>query len=182
MFCTLTADPLPEVQWIHDGKAVIEDAAVRVKTDVKELDYGLKEITYSLEFPAGRHVDTGEFVLKAKNKYGFAECSARLDILLKPEITGMKDQIANPEQQIVFEVIINANPKPQVSWVKDGENLCNNDNCDVIADVEKEIYRLVVHSAGIKDHGTYKLTATNNQGETIAQAELLVHGMLPLMN
>jgi hemicentin len=53
--------------------------------------------------------------------------------------------------------------------------LCNNDNCDVIADVEKEVYSLVVESCAIKEDGVYTLTATNNVGETIATAKLNVH-------
>lgn len=137
----LTADPLPEITWIKDGKKVDEgDDGVQLKKEVKELDHGLKEAKYYLYFPAGRHCDTGNYSLQAKNKYGYAECSAHLDILLKPEIEGFRDQTTVPGKTVTYEVVIRANPKPKVTWTKGKVNCCNNDNCEVIADVEKEIY------------------------------------------
>lgn len=139
----LTADPLPEIIWLKDGIEIKEGTDgqdVQIKKEVKELDYGLKEVRYFLYFPAGRHCDTGNYTIKAKNKYGYAECSARLDILVKPEIEGFKDQTSVPYKTIVFEVNVFANPKPKVTWTKGKENLCNNDNCEVIADIEKEVY------------------------------------------
>lgn len=144
------------------------------------MEHGLKECTYSLHFPAGRHVDTGAYVFISKNKYGYAESNAFLNILLKPEIVGFKDQTSLPFHQVIYEVSVHANPKPKVTWTKNGENLCNNDNCEVIADIEKEIYRLVILSVNPKDEGPYTITATNNQGETVAQAQLLLHGKLIL--
>jgi len=41
---------------------------------------------------------------------------ARLDILLVPEIDGLKDAQRIPYEDIEFEVLILANPKPQVVW------------------------------------------------------------------
>lgn len=85
-------------------------------------------------------MDTGDYTVKIKNKYGNTESSCRLDIWVKPEIQGFGDKTCLPYEQVIFTSTIHANPKPKVTWTKDGENLCNNDNCDVIADVEKEIY------------------------------------------
>lgn len=136
----MTADPLPDITWLKDGQKIGDSEGVQLKKEVKELEHGLKEIKYFLNFPAGRHCDTGNYEFKAKNKYGQVESSARLDILLKPEIEGFKDQTSVPNQSVTFEVNVFANPKPKVTWTKNGANLCNNDNCEVIADVEREIY------------------------------------------
>lgn len=136
----ITADPLPEITWLKCGEVVEESLDVQFKQSVKELEHGLKEIKYYLYFPAGRHCDTGSYTLKAKNKYGAVETSAHLDILLKPEIEGFKDQISVPFKSITFEVKIYANPKPKVTWTRGNVNCCNIDNCNVIADVEKEVY------------------------------------------
>lgn len=80
------------------------------------------------------------YVFKAKNKYGSFDSQCRLDVLLKPEVIGLKDQSVLPYEQAVFHAIIHANPKPKVVWTRNGENLCNVENCDVMSDVEKEAY------------------------------------------
>lgn len=136
----ITADPLPEITWLKYGEKLEESLDVQIKHEIKDLEHGLKEIKYYLYFPAGRHCDTGSYTLQAKNKYGYVETSAHLDILLKPEIEGFKDQISVPFKTVTFEVNIHANPKPKVVWTKNNVNCCNIDNCNVIADVEKEIY------------------------------------------
>lgn len=140
MKIVLTADPIPELIWTQNGTE-FEHSEFRVLThEVKELEFNLKEVTYNMRFPRARHVDTGDYTVKFKNKYGASETSCRVDILVKPEIEGFKDKTCLPYEQVIFQSTIYANPKPKVTWTKDGENLCNNDNCDVIADVEKEVY------------------------------------------
>lgn len=136
----LTAEPLPDISWLQDGKQLSDADGVQIRKEVKELDHGLKEIKYMLNFPAGRHCDTGNYRFVAKNKYGEAESSARLDILLQPEIENFKDQTSVPDQTVTFETNIYANPKPKVVWTKDGKNLCNSNNCEVVADVQTETY------------------------------------------
>lgn len=138
--CTITADPLPEIKWFKYDKELEESLDVQFKQNVKELQHGLKEIRYYLYFPAGRHCDTGSYTLKGKNKYDSFETSAHLDILLKPEIEGFKDQISVPFKSVTFEVQIYANPKPKVTWTRNNVNCGNIENCNVIADVEKEVY------------------------------------------
>lgn len=137
----MTADPLPDITWTKDGKKMSDaDKEAQLKREVKELEHGLKEIRYFVHLSSARHCDTGNYEFKAKNKYGEAESSCRLDILLKPEIEGFKDQISVPNMSVTFEVNVYANPKPKVIWTKGGQNLCSNDNCEVIADAEREVY------------------------------------------
>lgn len=137
---TLTADPIPDVTWTQNGKEITNDQFHVITSTVGELEHNLKEITYNFKLPKARHVDTGDYAVKLKNKYGESDDSCRVDILVKPEIYGLQDKKCLPYEQVIFQSTINANPKPKVTWTKDGENLCNNDNCDVIADVEKEVY------------------------------------------
>lgn len=61
---------------------------------------------------------------------------------MKPEIEGFTDQTQVPSKTVTFNVQIYANPMPKVTWTKNGKNLCNCDNCEVIADVERETYTL----------------------------------------
>lgn len=64
----------------------------------------------------GRHADTGVYTIQAKNKYGVGESSARLDILLRPEIEGLKDVTAMPYEETTFITKIQANPIAEVQW------------------------------------------------------------------
>lgn len=137
---SFTADPAPEVTWYQNGKEISSNQYQVITSTVGELEHNLKEITYTLRLPKARHFDTGDYYVKLKNKYGEAEDKCRVDILLKPEIEGLQDRKCLPYEQVIFQATIYANPKPKVTWTKDGVNLCNNDNCDVIADVEKEVY------------------------------------------
>jgi hypothetical protein len=136
----LTADPVPDVTWYQNGKEITSNSYQVITSTVGELEHNLKDITYTLKFPKARHVDTGDYQVKLKNKYGEADDKCRVDILLKPEIEGLQDKKCLPYEQVIFQATIYANPKPKVTWTKNGENLCNNENCDVIADVEKEVY------------------------------------------
>ncbi|PNF42107.1 Obscurin [Cryptotermes secundus] len=171
----LTADPLADVKWFHDDVELTEDEFHKFTLETKDVDDGLKECTYTLTIPSGRHKDTGQYRFTAKNKFGKDECSARLDILLMPEIDGLKDSQRIPYEDIEFEVLILANPKPQVVWTKDGEKIENTEHTKITGDIEKEIYKLYISNIGLRDHGTYTVTATNSQGESSQTAKFHVH-------
>lgn len=115
--------------------------------------------------------------MKIENKFGQATVICHADVLSKPEIIGLKDQGCMPGQTVCFDVVVQANPKPKVTWSRGNENLCNNENCEVIADVEADKYRLVFQTVGPADGGTYTLTAVNNEGTTTQDFKLNVHGM-----
>lgn len=173
---TVTADPVPDVAWTKNGVELKSDGYLQTKCDVKELEHGLKEITYSVYIPGVRHEDTGDYAVQIKNKHGIAESNCHMEVLSKPEVIGLKDQSAEPFDKITYQCKVIANPKPKVVWSKNGENLCNNDHYDVIADIEHDSYKLIVHSAAAGEAGSYTLTATNSQGETVAYAQLHLHG------
>lgn len=128
------------------------------------------------------HADNGRYELQVENKFGKATISCFADVLSKPEIIGLKDQGCMPGQTVVFDVIVQANPKPKVTWSRGNENLCNNENCEVIADVEADKYRLVFQTVASGDAGTYTLTAVNNEGTTTQDFKLNVHGKFYLRN
>jgi len=52
-----------------------EDEFHNFSVETKDIDDGLKEYTYTLTIPSGRHKDTGQYKFIAKNKYGQDECS-----------------------------------------------------------------------------------------------------------
>ncbi|XP_063238451.1 obscurin isoform X6 [Bacillus rossius redtenbacheri] len=179
MTCVFTADPAPKVKWFQGDRQLSSDDRTVLTEEIKPADNGLKECSYTLRIPAGEHSCTGQYKVMAENKYGYGESSARLDILLVPEIDGLKDATRIPYEDIEFVVVIRANPKPQVVWSKDGKELSSSDHAAVSADVDQEVYKLVISGIGLADHGTYTVTATNSRGESSQHAKLTVHTEVP---
>ncbi|XP_052748802.1 obscurin isoform X3 [Galleria mellonella] len=180
MKAVCTADPLPHVAWLLNGKEITPDATVLTSADSKDLEHGLKECTFTLHIPTGRHADTGVYTIQAKNQYGVGESSARLDILLRPEIEGLKDITAVPYEETTFVTNIRANPIAEVKWSKDGYTIQPSSRYDIVEDKANESYRLVVKKVGVDDAGVYTVTATNEIGETTQQARLTVHTGEPI--
>ncbi|XP_022117643.2 obscurin isoform X5 [Pieris rapae] len=170
-----TADPLPHVAWLLNGNEIVPDATVTTSADSKELEHGLKECTFTLQIPTGRHQDTGVYTIQAKNQYGMGECSARLDILLRPEIEGLKDVTTVPYEETTFVANIRANPVAEVKWSKDGYVIQPSANIEINEDLAKETYSLTIKKIGVADAGVYTVTAKNEIGETAQQAKLTVH-------
>lgn len=102
--------------------------------------------------------------------------SGWIDVLAKPEISGLDDRKCLPGDTICFEALVEANPKPKVTWTRGNENLCNNENCEVIADVDADKYRLVFQAVSPSEDGKYTITATNSEGRSTVDFNLNVLG------
>ncbi|CAH0724488.1 unnamed protein product, partial [Brenthis ino] len=170
-----TADPLPHVAWLLNGKELVPDATLVTDVESKDLEHDIKECTFTLHIPTGRHADTGIYTVQAKNKYGIGESSARLDILLRPEVEPLKDITTVPFEETTFITKIRANPIAEVKWSKDGYVIVPSDRLEIIEDRSAETFSLVVKSVTIEDAGVYSVTAKNELGETVQQAKLNVH-------
>ncbi|XP_046753440.1 obscurin isoform X8 [Diprion similis] len=176
----LLADPIPDVVWSQGAKAISPtDRNVTLKLETKEVEDGLNECTFTLAIPRSSAENTGDYTLKAKNKWGEDESSARLDILIRPEIQEFRDLNAAPDELTQWEVVVEANPKPIIMWEKDGKALKTNDRIQSVEDAEKNKYKLVIKNLKLDDVGTYKVIAKNSQGEAAAQAQLKTHADAP---
>lgn len=54
------------------------DARFTLASSEKEIGDGIKECTFTLKIPAGRHEDTGEFKITATNKWASADSSVSI--------------------------------------------------------------------------------------------------------
>ncbi|XP_071443882.1 protein Obscurin isoform X3 [Hetaerina americana] len=175
---TIVADPVPDITWYHDEKKVEGEeikAEAQMEEGPKEVGDGLKECTFTLRVPNGEHFDSGVYRIHAKNKFGEGDCSARLDILLVPEIEAMKDVTTIPYENVTFKVVIYANPVAKVVWTKDGEKLKEDKHVKIIEDLIKEEYSVELTDIGLAQDGVYTVTATNDQGESSQTVTLKVH-------
>ncbi|XP_046590101.1 obscurin isoform X5 [Neodiprion lecontei] len=176
----LLADPVPDVVWSHGAKVISPtDRNVTLKLETKEVEDGLNECTFTLAIPRSSAENTGNYTLKAKNKWGEDESSARLDILIRPEIQEFRDLNAAPDELTQWEVVVEANPKPIIMWEKDGKALKTDDRIQTVEDAEKNKFKLVIKNLKLDDVGTYKVIAKNSQGQAAAQAQLKTHADAP---
>ncbi|KAJ8919920.1 hypothetical protein NQ315_006449 [Exocentrus adspersus] len=169
-------DPIPEVAWLHDGKelteADFEQNKIVLETEDHEIDDGLNECTYSLTIPRCDTSNTGKYTIKPKNKWGECESSAKLTIVLRPEIEGPKDVTVVPGDATEFTVVVHANPEPQVIWTRNDQPIEASDLIKIVEDRANETYKLVFHKVLLADEGYYKVTASNKLGETSSEARL----------
>lgn len=96
-----------------------------------------------------------------------------LDLLIQPEILEFKDINAAVEEAAKWEVIIKSNPKPDLTWEKDGIVLDDETRFGAEEDFKNMKYHLVMKQVQYEDAGRYKVTAKNYLGEDSAQAELI---------
>lgn len=171
---TLIADPVPEVEWTCNGKIVNADFNV----DSVEIANGLKECTYTMTIPTSKLSDTGIYQVKATNKFDSAECSAHLDIVMKPEIEGFHDITVIPSMEAVFEAIIKAVPKPKIVWTVNGKDLSERELVHLTSeDLDNNItkFKITIGNVNPEEEGEYVVKAWNKVGETTAVANLKLH-------
>lgn len=60
MKAVCTADPLPHVAWLLNGKELTPDVTLQMNTDSKELDHGIKECTFTLHLPSSKFFVSAE--------------------------------------------------------------------------------------------------------------------------
>lgn len=174
MSIKLIADPIPEVEWTCDGKVVNADFA----TDSSEVANGLKECTFTMTIPTSELSDTGVYRVKATNKFDSTECSAHLDIVMKPEIEGFHDITVIPSMEAIFEAIIKAVPKPKIVWTINGKDLAERELVNLTSEeVDKNImkFKIVIGNVNPEEEGEYVVKAWNKVGETTAVAKLKLH-------
>jgi len=171
---TLIADPIPDVEWTCDGKLVNADFT----TDSTEIANGLKECTFTMTIPTSELSDTGVYRVKATNKFDSAECSAHLDVVMKPEIEGFQDVTVIPSMEALFEAIIKAVPKPKVIWTINGKDLSEREHVNLTSEeIEKDIikFKIVIGNVNPEEEGEYMVKAWNKVGESTAYANLKLY-------
>lgn len=105
-----------------------------------------------------------------KNIYSYNQ--AFLNLLLCPEIQELNDVTTNVGESLAWQAIIKGNPKPDITWSKDGKVLEKGERYDFEEDKRNNKFTLVIKEVEIDDKGAYQVTAKNYLGEASAQAIL----------
>ncbi|XP_029048165.2 obscurin-like isoform X4 [Osmia bicornis bicornis] len=175
-----TADPIPEMTWYFKGEEIPpDDSRLKFTIQNKPVADKLTETTVTLNIPKCSTEDTGEYTLKLKNKYGEAEASAFLNLLLRPEVQELKDVTQSVGDSLEWEAIVKGNPKPDITWTKNGQVLEKGERFDFVEDKRNNRFKLIIKSVEVDDKGIYQITAKNYLGESSAQGTLTPHTETP---
>lgn len=171
--CHLVAVPEPDVVWYHNDNKISssDNITISVTSDMHMYSTRLKvkNIKKSQE---------GTYKITARNREG--EATVQFTLKVK---TGENEppQILEPLHSItvkdgdsaVLSSTIFANPKPTISWLKNGKPLSKPNS-----KVEGNTYTLCLDNVKIDSCGEYTIKATNKYGTAETTAQLIVEGKL----
>ncbi|XP_025153244.1 obscurin isoform X6 [Harpegnathos saltator] len=175
-----TADPIPDVRWYYKDQEIPSDDS-RIKSTIISGPAAdkLTESKVTLKVPKCTKEDTGEYSLRLINKWGGAESNAFLSLLLKPEVDSFKDHSESVDERVEWQAIVKGNPKPTITWTKDGIELQKGERHDMEEDKRNCKYKLIIKKLSLEDGGSYTIVAKNYLGEASAQATLTPHTEAP---
>jgi hypothetical protein len=88
-----------------------------------------------------------------------------------------QDSIVNQDASARFECLIDALPKPKVSWLLNGKELTNKDNVKFEVDQKTSANCLVIPKVLTSHGGTLTVKASNTVGEAEYSFKLEVFGI-----
>ncbi|KAI4489747.1 hypothetical protein M0804_003929 [Polistes exclamans] len=176
-----SADPVPDIIWYCKGLELPnDDSRIKWKMTNKPGSDKLTESTITLKVPKCRKDDTGEYILKLENKWGQAESSALLNLLLQPSIEEFKDLTTPVDEPATWEATIKGNPKPEIKWMKDDKELEMGGEFETEEDRKNNKYKLIIKNVNIEHGGKYTVFAKNYLGEAVGEALLTTHLEAPI--
>ncbi|XP_043471828.1 obscurin isoform X4 [Leptopilina heterotoma] len=176
-----TGEPIPVATWYHLGEEIpVDEERYEATVRSEPVEDGLKECTFILKMDNCDLDDVGKYSIKVKNNNGEAESSADLDLLIRPIIEEFKDINPPVGEKGEWEIIIKANPKPDVYWVRNDIDLGEDDRFDFEEDHKKKSYKLIIKQVEMDDAGPYKVVAINEFGEATAVADLTPYTEPPI--
>ncbi|KAM4534927.1 hemicentin-1 [Fundulus diaphanus] len=132
--------PRPSIHWLQNGKQILPQ---RWK----------------------KH-ESGNYSVKASNKYGTAEHEFYLDILYPPEFTGLKRQVLfSADKNVSLVCQAGGNPEPEIRWEYQLA-----DNVDWTTTGRQKI--ITITRATSANTGSYKCIATNKVGKVTGTVTL----------
>ncbi|RXG62341.1 Disorganized muscle protein 1 [Armadillidium vulgare] len=184
--CQLSSSPKPDIAWFRGDVPVTESPriSITVKPSKTKNTYDVQLILDDVE-----EEDEGLYKVKAKNKFGEVAASINLNFSPQDETPSEKQidgkapsfaqkPIIKQEEdgkKIKFECRILADPKPTISWYRDGASVQSSSRCSMTVKNDGENSYLCVLSLSqvtLEDAGKYKVTGKNELGESNATISL----------
>jgi deleted in colorectal carcinoma protein len=160
--CLAIGTPRPQIKWLRDSLPLNEDGKRIRRIGVEGSSLFIEKSEAS---------DSGIYTCRAENGNDSKDISATVTILVPPGISKKPaNKITQETSDVEFDCEISeeSNPKPSVSWYKNGEKLIPSEYF-VVDSGKLRILGLVKD-----DQGIYQCIAENEAGSIQSSAQLIV--------
>ncbi|XP_021370304.1 hemicentin-1-like isoform X2 [Mizuhopecten yessoensis] len=168
-------NPVPEVSWVKDGKPLEAGGNI-------SFDWNAETGSASLIFKGVSVKDSGKYECVATSTIGKTTSSTAIVVKTsepekKPTFSAPLQKENNKkegDENFVLTCTVEGNPRPEVSWVKNGEKIAADGNTSVKYDAEKGIATLTLKVLSCADSGNYECVAVSSAGTGKSVAKLTV--------
>ena len=157
----------PELTWYKDGVPIKEDTRVKcVKKDPE---------TFELVFQKTATEDNGNWAVIARNPHGEMSQFFQFAAQMLPKFEAkLADTEANESKQVVLKCKIKCEPRPEIKWFKNGQEITKDPRVKVYLDPTGNDC-LTINSASRGMAGEYEIRATNEMGTASCKCNLKVN-------
>lgn len=164
--------PKPTVKWFKEEEEIV--------TTVETYEVVEIEDTITLIIKGAKPENAGNYFAQLLNEAGTISTNkAQLIVNRGPVFVKVPEPLApiNKDETVRFECIVEANPKPTVSWLINGRELTTKDGVQIEKDVNNNRYALLIPKANPAVHaGQVTIKASNNIGTSTHELTLSILG------
>ncbi|KAM6461571.1 myosin light chain kinase, smooth muscle isoform 3-T3 [Liasis olivaceus] len=167
MTVEVSANPPPEIIWLHNGKEIQE---------TEDFHFEKKGNVYRLYIQEVFPEDTGEYTCEAWNDLGGIHTEATLTVQ-EPQDGIQPWFISKPQsvravvgQNVIVSCAIAGDPFPSVHWFKDGQELTTEAGYEFLQN--EDIFTLIIRNIELHQAGQYEIQLRNPVGECSCQVSL----------
>ncbi|KAJ8977042.1 hypothetical protein NQ317_000714 [Molorchus minor] len=182
--CVVVGQPTPKLRWFKANEEIVPSP-----TNVLNYDIQTGEATLQILKPTPK--DETVYRVKADNKFGQAECRANLVIsksvsvtqplvMQAPRITKpVQAVIATTDEEIVLEAEFEGIPKPEVTWLRNGQEIKPSNNYEIDVEENKTTLRIKKKVSKKQKGGKYEVKAANQKGEARSSGTVVITEVVP---
>uniref|UniRef100_A0A1I7VN34 Immunoglobulin I-set domain-containing protein n=1 Tax=Loa loa TaxID=7209 RepID=A0A1I7VN34_LOALO len=162
----LMGEPTPQVSWYVNGKKLEESQNIKIHEEKGTYTVTIRDITCDY---------SGKVVCEAVNEYGKAVSEASLLVLPRGEPPDFIEWLSNIKarqgSQVTHKVVFTGDPKPNLTWYINNEEVKNSDEIVIVTDDNTST--LVIKNFNQDKHtGEIICKAENDAGEVSCTASM----------
>ncbi|KAJ8349561.1 hypothetical protein SKAU_G00246910 [Synaphobranchus kaupii] len=164
--CRVSAFPDPFIVWAKDGTQLKDGLKYRYVFEDPDV--------VALVVRDGSLADLGQYTVTIKNTFGLATGSACIIVEAPAKVIKGPDNLkVVTGATVVLKAEIAGEPPPDVGWLKDGEDIEEDDR--VFYDIGDTTSILTIKNAQHSDAGKYEVFVENNLGidQSVARVDVL---------